>query len=142
MEYCRYQAIVDRNGKSVDLTVRVEKEGGEEEITKTMVLPGTFSIFNLDQDLSKLYIGGYPASAEIQSVVRFNNFNGEVEEVVVGDTPVGLWNFVDAQDISGAIERSQLKNLQQTTGHHFFFLFLSFFFFFFFFFYNHLLKTI
>ena len=109
--------IVDRTGKSVRLSVRVEKEGGEEEITtKEAVLPGTFSIFNLDQDLSKLYIGGYPPSAEIQSFVSFASFQGEVEEVVVGDTPVGLWNFVDAQAIDGAIERSQLKNLQQSTG--------------------------
>lgn len=108
---------MDRTGKSVRLSVRVEKEGGEEEITtKEAVLPGTFSIFNLDQDLSKLYIGGYPPSAEIQSVVRFASFQGEVEEVTVGDTPVGLWNFVDAQSIDGAIERSQLKNLQQSTG--------------------------
>lgn len=115
-----YQAIVSRTGKSVRLTVRAEVEGGSEEVTvKETVLPGTFSVFNLDQELSKLYIGGYPSTAKIQPVVQFPSFQGEVEEVMVGDTPVGLWNFVDAANVYGAVERDKLKNLQQSTGYRF-----------------------
>ena len=111
---------MERTGKSVRLSVRVEKEAGEEETTtKETVLLGTFSIFNLDQDLSKLYVGGYPLSAEIQSGVDFASFQGQIEDVVVGDTPVGLWNFIDAEMIDGAIERNQLQNLQQSTGYRF-----------------------
>ena len=115
-----YQAIVQRTGKSVRLTVRAEKEAGEEEITtKDAVLPGTFSVFNLDQDLSKFYIGGYPSTAKIQPTVLYASFRGEVEEVMVGDTPAGLWNFVDAANVYGAVERDKLKNLQQSTGYRF-----------------------
>lgn len=115
-----YQAVVQRTGKSVQLTVRAEKEAGEAEVTtKEAVLPGTFSVFNLDQDLSKLFIGGYPTAAKIQPTVLYASFRGEVEEVMVGDTPVGLWNFVDAANVFGAIERDKLKNLQQSTGYRF-----------------------
>lgn len=115
-----YQAIVQRTGKSVQLTVRAEKEAGQVEVTtKEAVLPGTFSVFNLDQDLSKFFIGGYPTAAKIQPTVLYASFRGEVEEVVVGDTPVGLWNFVDAANIEGAVERDKLKNLQQSTGYRF-----------------------
>ena len=69
--------------------------------------------------MSKLYIGGYPKTDSIQSVVRFTSFQGQVEEVVVGDTQVGLWNFVDAENIYGSVERDKLKNLQQSTGYRF-----------------------
>lgn len=115
-----YQAIVQRTGKSVRLTVRAEKEAGEEEVTtKDAVLQGTFSVFNLDQDLSKFFIGGYPTAAKIQPTVLYASFRGEVEEVMVGETPVGLWNFVDAANVYGAVERDKLKNLQQSTGYRF-----------------------
>jgi laminin alpha 3/5 len=115
-----YQAVVQRTGKSVRLTVRAEKEAGEVEITtKEAVLPGTFSVFNLDQDLSKIFIGGYPQKANIQPTVLYASFRGEVEEVMIGDTAVGLWNFVDAANIYGAVERDKLKNLQESTGYRF-----------------------
>jgi len=116
-----YQALVQRTGKSVQLTVRAEKEVGEEELSvKEAVLSGTYSVFNLDQDLSKLFIGGYPSTAKIQSIdVQFASFDGEVEEVMIGDSPAGLWNFVDAANIYGAIERDKLKNLHQSTGYRF-----------------------
>ena len=115
-----YQAIVERTGKSVRLSVRAEKEAGAEEIiSKDAVLPGTFSILNLDQELTKLYVGGYPSTARIQPVVRFASFQGQVEEVNVGDVEVGLWNFVDAENIYGAVERDKLKILQQSTGFRF-----------------------
>ena len=116
-----YQASVQRTGKSVQLTVRAEREAGADELfTKEAVLSGTFSVFNLDQDLSKLFIGGYPSTAKIQSIdVQFASFQGQVEEVMIGDAPAGLWNFVDAANVYGAVERDKLKNLQQSTGYRF-----------------------
>ena len=115
-----YQAVVQRTGKSVRLTVRAEKEAGEVEVTtKEAVLPGTFSVFNLDQDLSKIFIGGYPQTAKIQPTVLYASFRGEVEEVMIGDTAVGLWNFVEAANVYGAVERDKLKNLQESTGYRF-----------------------
>ena len=115
-----YQAVVERTGKSIKLTVRAEKEfGGEEVSVKETVLPGTFSVLNLDQETSKLFIGGYPRTARIQPSIQYAAFEGEVEELVVGDVPVGLWNFVEAENIYGAVERDKLKSLQQSTGYRF-----------------------
>ena len=115
-----YQAIVQRTGKSIKLTVRAEKENGGEEVTyKETVLPGTFSVLNLDQETSKLFIGGYPRTARIQPNIQYAAFEGEVEELVVGDVPVGLWNFVEAENVYGAVERDKLKSLQQSTGYRF-----------------------
>lgn len=37
-----------------------ERTGDPEDHVVEDVLPGTFSVFNLDQDLSKLYVGGFP----------------------------------------------------------------------------------
>lgn len=77
-----YQAIVERTGKSVRLSVRFEKEAGlEETVTKDAVLPGTFSILNLDQDVTKLLIGGYQPTDGIQPVVKFASFQGQIEQV-------------------------------------------------------------
>lgn len=37
----------------------------------------------------------------------------------MGDASVGLWNFVDAENVFGAMERDRLKMLQQSTGYRF-----------------------
>jgi len=68
---------------------------------------------------SKLFIGGYPRTARIQPSIQYAAFEGEVEELVVGDVPVGLWNFVEAENIYGAVERDKLKSLQQSIGYRF-----------------------
>lgn len=89
------------------MTIREELPDGKEHLHVTeKVLPGMHTIFNLHKDQSKLFVGGYPPKYKIQEAVRFSSFEGQIEELVIGDTPVGLWNFVEAQGNStGAWER-------------------------------------
>lgn len=73
---------------------------------KEDVINGTSSILNLDPEHSKLFVGGYPTSFKIQDEVKESSFEGEMEDLVVGDTPISLWNFVDAANNHyGARER-------------------------------------
>ncbi|CAN7985052.1 unnamed protein product, partial [Ixodes hexagonus] len=57
-----HQIIIDRTGKTVSLEVRTE---GEPENIKTKYLQGTQSVFNLDQVLSKFYLGGLPPDEQV-----------------------------------------------------------------------------
>jgi laminin alpha 3/5 len=88
------------------LIIQEEVAGGQEKkYVNELVLSGTFSIFNLDQELSKLFVGGFPVYFGIQPEIKYQAFEGQIEELVIGDTPVSLWNFVSAENNVGAIER-------------------------------------
>lgn len=78
--------------------------GTEYTHSKEAVLPGQHTIFNLDRDKSKLYIGGVPSDAKLQGI-SFPAFEGQIEELMIGDTPVGLWNIVNATNLKGARQR-------------------------------------
>lgn len=99
--------FICRTGKSARLTIREEGRDGEEILhTKEDVINGTNSILNLDPEHSKLFVGGFPSSFKIQDEVKESSFDGEMEDLVVGDTPVSLWNFVDgANNRNGSRER-------------------------------------
>lgn len=116
-----YQAIIERTGKSARLTIREEdNEGQEHSYTKEDVINGTNSILNLDPEQSRLFVGGLPTSFKIQDDVKQSSFVGEMEDLVVGDTPVSLWNFVDgANNHVGSRERKKLLNLTPNTGYRF-----------------------
>ncbi|CAL7933589.1 unnamed protein product [Xylocopa violacea] len=115
------QIIVDRTGKNVKLIVREDIGEGKDRLYETgHVLPGWHSIFNVDQEHSKLFVGGYPSSFNMQSSVTASSFEGEMEELVIGDTPVSFWNFVDGENNQKvAIERDKLINFQPSTGYRF-----------------------
>ncbi|XP_018320894.1 laminin subunit alpha [Agrilus planipennis] len=116
-----YQFIIDRTGHNAKLSIREEVAGGRDQIyTVEETLNGTMTIFNLDRNLSKLFVGGYPPQFPMQNQVRQNSFDGEMEELVIGDTPISLWNFNDGNENNhGAIERNKLVNLQPSTGYRF-----------------------
>ncbi|XP_066588247.1 laminin subunit alpha [Prorops nasuta] len=112
---------VDRTGKNVKLRV-VEDAGEGQEVSflNDAVILGTNSIFNLDQDQSKLFVGGYPPSFQIQDAVTASSFEGQMEELVIGDTPVSFWNFMYGENNrQRARERDKLVNLQPSTGFRF-----------------------
>ncbi|XP_017881365.1 laminin subunit alpha [Ceratina calcarata] len=116
------QIIVDRTGKNVKLLVREDiGEGNYRLYEKGHVLPGSYSIFNVDPEHSKLFVGGYPPSFNMQSAVTASSFEGEMEELVIGeDTPVSFWNFIDGENNQKpAEERDKLINLQPSTGYRF-----------------------
>ncbi|XP_054277134.1 laminin subunit alpha [Macrosteles quadrilineatus] len=115
-----YQAVVDRTGKSVQFKIR-------EEITPEYirehpvehVLKGTSTLLNLDKDLSKLFVGGFPVTFDVQPSLK-SSFEGHIEELVIGDSQVGLWNFEDAANLNkGSIERDKLLNVSMSTGYRF-----------------------
>ncbi|KAG6444669.1 hypothetical protein O3G_MSEX003477, partial [Manduca sexta] len=107
-----YQVIVDRVGRNVKLSIRESLDDGSDKIhSKEAVLPGQHTIFNLDRQKSKLYVGGVPSNANLQGI-SFPAFEGQIEELMIGDTPVGLWNFVSAEKLKGARQRDKLITSQ------------------------------
>ncbi|KAJ9580421.1 hypothetical protein L9F63_024397, partial [Diploptera punctata] len=116
-----YQTVVDRFIIDVFLIIREEVgEGREKKHIAEKVLSGTRSIFNVDPEHSKLFVGGWPITFEIQDNVKYQSFEGQMEELVVGNTPVSLWNFVDSENNNhGAQERNKLVNLMPVTGYRF-----------------------
>ncbi|CAK1588443.1 unnamed protein product [Parnassius mnemosyne] len=107
-----YQVIVDRVGRNVKLSIRESLDNGTDYIhSKEATLPGQHTIFNLDRQKSKLYVGGVPSDAMLQGV-SFPAFEGQIEELMIGDTPVGLWNFVSAANLKGARQRDKLITSQ------------------------------
>lgn len=115
------QIIVDRTGKNVKLIVRDDiGEGKDRLYEKGHALPGSYSIFNVDQEHSKLFVGGYPSSFNMQDAVTASSFEGEMEELVIGEIPVSFWNFIDGENNQkAAIERDKLINFQPSTGYRF-----------------------
>lgn len=92
-------------GRNVKLSIRESLNNGSDHITfKEAVLPGQHTIFNLDKHKSKLYVGGVPSDARLQGI-SFPAFEGQIEELMIGDTPVGLWNFASAENLKGARQR-------------------------------------
>lgn len=102
-----YQFIIDRMGDTARLTIREElPEGGDRRHVAEKTIDGRYTIFNLDNDRSKLCVGGCPLNFKMQQPLPANSFVGEMEDLVVGETPVGLWNFNEGYDnTQGAKER-------------------------------------
>uniref|UniRef100_W4VRR7 Putative response to misfolded protein n=1 Tax=Corethrella appendiculata TaxID=1370023 RepID=W4VRR7_9DIPT len=99
-----HQLIVDRTGNNVKLIVREELDDGTEALHEALqIIPGSFSVFNVDKD-SKLFVGGYPPDFNAPSEIQSHSFEGDIEELKIGDNDVGLWNFVDAQNNYEAAE--------------------------------------
>ena len=75
-----YQAIVERTGPNVKLIIR--EEGPEKEEINHLtekVLSGPNSILNLDENQSKVFVGGYPSKFSMQDDVKYSSFDGAVE---------------------------------------------------------------
>ncbi|KAL0280200.1 UNVERIFIED_CONTAM: hypothetical protein PYX00_001570 [Menopon gallinae] len=115
-----YQFVVERTGKHVKLTIVEESPDGKEiKHVNEEVIPGTASILNLDPEESKIFVGGHPENAKIQPAVKYSSFSGQIEDLQIGDTPISLWNFNDAENNKGALQRNKLVNLNPSTGYRF-----------------------
>lgn len=100
-----YDTKFNRIGRNVKLSIRESLDSGAEKVYDAdAVLPGQHTIFNLDREKSKLYVGGVPSDAKLQSI-NFPAFEGQIEELMIGDSPVGLWNSVSAANLKGARQR-------------------------------------
>lgn len=105
-----HQAIVERTGNDVKLTIREELEDGKDrphEVEHTLL--GEHNVFDLDRENTKVFVGGYPPDFNAQTGLKYSSFEGQIEDVKIGDQEVGLWNFIDGQDNNhGAQERDRL----------------------------------
>lgn len=112
---------VDRTGKLVKLSIVYEDEDKNEAIASVEnELPGTFSVFNLDPGVSKIFIGGIPPGVQVDQAIRSTSFYGHVEDFRLSDRPIGLWNFMSngTNNVQqhGALERDRLVDLVPPTG--------------------------
>lgn len=115
-----HQAIVERTGDDVFLTIKEETDEGKELAHEVKDrLSGTDNVFDLTRDNTRIFVGGSPDLN--QQPLKYNSFDGEIEDLRLNDEKVGLWNFVDAQNNNdGARERNQLTASEvQPTGYRF-----------------------
>ncbi|XP_064486972.1 laminin subunit alpha-like [Ornithodoros turicata] len=113
-----HQVIIDRTGKTVNLIVRTEVGEGVDESKDTRFLQGTHSVFNLDQEHAKFYIGGVPDHSMVQlNLDDRNPFEGSIEELVFGSSPIGLWNFAKREgELASVMERDSLVIVPTSNG--------------------------
>ena len=106
-----HDVMVERMGKEVTLLVT-----GREQDIQVGRLTGVHNVFNLDPIKSKIYVGGVPRGVTVQKEVLNNKFVGNVSNVVFGDTPLGLWNFVQGTlNNKGATPKSMWAADQNST---------------------------
>ena len=111
-----HQVIVERIGKSVKLTVRSQ---GELDSIAEGSSQGPSSVFNLDPQNTRIFIGGIPDNVEVQNTIQSKRFRGHIEEVILGDNPLGLWNYKEANNVVATKEREQLVDLDSSDGLYF-----------------------
>lgn len=100
-----YKATVKRAGKNVRFTISEEDSYGNVlETNKDEYLGGGKSLFNVNKNSSRLYVGGLPPG-QARNPVKYSSFRGVVEDLKIGEEKVGLWNFKDSQNLQPAYER-------------------------------------
>lgn len=73
----------------------VSREGVDTEPVEE-VLPGRYSVFNLDPKVSKIFVGGIPAGVEVDQSILSVSYDGEMEDLRLNDQFIGLWNFMSS----------------------------------------------
>lgn len=94
----------------VKLTVSEDEKGANPNgqplsYSKESILSEDSYIFNLNKDDSKLFVGGLPSTFQAQKGISELSLEGQVEDLMIGTTPIGLWNYVDSVGVEGATER-------------------------------------
>lgn len=70
------------------------------------ILPGNFSVLNLDKDHSRLFIGGLHPTFEAQQGIKEVSLDGTVEDLMLGNSVIGLWDFVySSGENNGSVKR-------------------------------------
>ncbi|XP_071477998.1 LOW QUALITY PROTEIN: laminin subunit alpha-5-like, partial [Diadema antillarum] len=92
---------VERYGKYATVTVKSESSG---DVSGEATSSGEFNILDLSPD-SIMYMGGAPDSAQLPAGLP-RTFVGGLDEFQFGDTPLGLWNFVNATSVNEGIMRN------------------------------------
>ncbi|KAL5291286.1 epi-1 family protein [Megaselia abdita] len=117
-----YQAVIDRTGSVVKLTIREEDEDKQiqEHASQPKHLSGANSNFDVDKN-SRLIIGGIKQEdIPTDSQIEPSSFEGEIESLKINDESIGLWNLIDQKNVEGARERDSLKSIEKPlTGYRF-----------------------
>lgn len=94
--------FVYRIGKNIKLITNLQRknEPAQSKISEQKV-EGTNTIFNLDQDLSKIVVGGSATASKLQLQNNDPVFEGTIEELRIGGQEISLWNFVDGSNVQG-----------------------------------------
>ena len=101
-----HDIVVERIGKNVILLVSANDSKQE---TSEGILTGANNVFNLDTLRSRIFVSGIPQGVEVQKDVRETQLkSGQVANVVFGDTPLGLWNFVEGIENKNGAEIKQI----------------------------------
>ena len=53
--------------------------------------------------------------SNIQANIQATFMEGQIEGLVIGDKEIGLWDYVDAQEIQGAPGRNKFKKTAETS---------------------------
>jgi len=89
----------------------------EKTYPKETILSGNSSILNLDKEHSKIFVGGLPATFKAQPGIAEMSLDGRVEDLMLGNTFVGLWNFVDSSGKNGGSEERYLNIVLSPRAH-------------------------
>lgn len=104
-----HEVITERTGKTGTLIVRTQDQP---DVVVTGASPGTKSVFDLDPDAVKFFIGGVPNSAGLQDRMNTLRFVGAIEDVKFDGVPVGLWDFVYGENnYNGVTPRDELTSV-------------------------------
>ncbi|KAK7100839.1 laminin subunit alpha-like isoform X2 [Littorina saxatilis] len=104
-----HQAVVERIGKSGTLIVRSDKQADDVNDESS---PSTFTVLELNPATTSFYLGGVPDDVSIPIEVSRRPLVGSMEDVKFDETPVGLWNFEDAENTyMGEFARDVMKEI-------------------------------
>ncbi|ULT96990.1 hypothetical protein L3Y34_005063 [Caenorhabditis briggsae] len=90
---------IERIGKTVNATLS-KPNSVETAETKSSVAGGNKSVLNLNQQISKLFIGGIPTTARISKDLYNRDFVGDIELLKLHGEPIGLWNTKEKGNVN------------------------------------------
>lgn len=93
-----HQIIVERFGRLIRLKVVTDKNVNT---TTEKVATGSASVFNLDREQSKIYMGSLPDHVQLNSNIKNRKFYGVISNVMFDNEPLGLWNAKNSENIQG-----------------------------------------
>ncbi|CAH0382822.1 unnamed protein product [Bemisia tabaci] len=109
-----YKAVIERTGTTARLKI-IDDQGDVQK--EEAVVKGSRAVLNLDKDTSHIFVGSLPESFKGPESVPVIPFYGQIQDLSIGRTPIGLWNFVDGDHIGGSRDRDQLVHEMVSTGY-------------------------
>ncbi|KPM02403.1 paramyosin-like protein 1, partial [Sarcoptes scabiei] len=89
------QIIVERFGRLIRMSLKINENSAPIIVEKEA--SGSASVFNLDRENSKIYIGNIPPNVPVSSNIENRRFRGDISDVYLDNEPLGLWNARESQ---------------------------------------------